>query len=112
MPTDFEGEFTFPKVLVSKSIFLNPNQIIRKIRISARYLKTNIEGNLAMEVSANAGTNFESVTLEEFELTGVGSGHVSTGERIMTNTGSEIQYRIVGVGIRVEEVEIQYNFST
>lgn len=76
----------FPTQLVSDSVMLNDGLISSGLLFVNPAQVTNIE-NLAFFLSADGGTNFESVTN--------GSVHA------FTNTGSDLRYKIVGVNATI-----------
>jgi len=79
------GEIIIPvvKTCISKSIFLN-SKTISKAKLICTETKENIEDNFIYYLSADGGSNWEEVQ--------------NNVEHLFTNTGTDLRFKIVGIG--------------
>lgn len=95
MATSFGGSGGgfLPGKFQSKSIYLDTNTVIK-----ATILTVTTVGNVIFYLSANGGTNWETVT--------VGTEHT------FTNTGNDLRYMAIGDnGATLSEIKVSYTLS-
>ena len=87
---EFEAVTGFPSQVTSKVIYMD-NTTIYTAKLTALY-----SGNVQFELSANNGTNWESVTPNE--------------RHTFTNTGTQLMWRAVGsFPATITWLKVQYN---